>query len=76
MMVDYNQALSVAEALERGRALDRENIAWLEEPIRHDDYAGCGEARARTEDAGADRREFLAARRHGGGARRQGAAIW
>lgn len=41
IMVDYNQALGVAEALERGRALDRENIAWLEEPIRHDDYEGC-----------------------------------
>ncbi|MBX9826400.1 MAG: mandelate racemase [Xanthobacteraceae bacterium] len=40
LMVDYNQALSVDEALKRGRALDREDIAWLEEPIRHDDYAG------------------------------------
>lgn len=40
VMVDYNQALSVEEALRRGRALDREGIAWLEEPIRHDDYAG------------------------------------
>ncbi len=40
IMVDYNQALTVAEALRRGRALDRENIIWLEEPIRHDDYAG------------------------------------
>jgi mandelate racemase len=40
IMVDYNQALTLAEALERGRALDREDIAWLEEPIRHDDYAG------------------------------------
>ena len=40
LMVDYNQALSLDEALERGRALDRENIYWLEEPIRHDDYAG------------------------------------
>ena len=40
LMVDYNQALSVEEALKRGRALDRESIAWLEEPIRHDDYAG------------------------------------
>ena len=40
LMVDYNQALSLDEALVRGRALDRENIAWLEEPIRHDDYAG------------------------------------
>src|SRR5271157_4986757 len=36
--VDYNQALTVAEAIRRGRA--REGVAWLEEPIRHDDYAG------------------------------------
>ena len=40
LMVDYNQALTVEEALARGRALDAENIFWLEEPIRHDDYAG------------------------------------
>ncbi|HWP26263.1 MAG TPA: enolase C-terminal domain-like protein [Xanthobacteraceae bacterium] len=40
IMVDYNQALSVAEALERGRALEQEGVYWLEEPIRHDDYAG------------------------------------
>jgi mandelate racemase len=40
IMVDYNQALTVAEALARGRALDQQGIYWLEEPIRHDDYAG------------------------------------
>ncbi|MDI3469468.1 MAG: Mandelate racemase [Pseudolabrys sp.] len=40
LMVDYNQALTVEEALKRGRALDGEDIYWLEEPIRHDDYAG------------------------------------
>jgi mandelate racemase len=40
VLVDYNQALAPDEALERGRALDGEGIAWLEEPIRHDDYAG------------------------------------
>ncbi len=40
IMVDYNQALGLADALARGRALDREDIYWLEEPIRHDDYAG------------------------------------
>src|SRR6187200_318196 len=39
VMVDYNQALSLTQALERGRALDQEGIYWLEEPIRHDDYA-------------------------------------
>jgi mandelate racemase len=41
LMVDYNQALSLDDALLRGRALDDEGgIYWLEEPIRHDDYAG------------------------------------
>lgn len=40
LMVDYNQLLTAEEALARGRALDAENIYWLEEPIRHDDYAG------------------------------------
>jgi len=41
IMVDYNQALSVDEALRRGRALDGEGLSWIEEPIRHDDFAGC-----------------------------------
>ncbi|HUP28850.1 MAG TPA: enolase C-terminal domain-like protein, partial [Usitatibacter sp.] len=41
VMVDYNQALSVAEALRRGHALDEEGVYWIEEPIRHDDYRGC-----------------------------------
>jgi mandelate racemase len=40
LMVDYNQALTLDDALKRGRALDAEGIFWLEEPIRHDDYAG------------------------------------
>ena len=40
LMVDYNQMLTLEDALVRGRALDNENIYWLEEPIRHDDYAG------------------------------------
>jgi mandelate racemase len=41
LMADYNQALSVEEAFERGRSLDGEGLAWIEEPVRHDDYAGC-----------------------------------
>jgi mandelate racemase len=40
VMVDFNQALTVAEALRRGRALEAEGVYWIEEPIRHDDYAG------------------------------------
>jgi mandelate racemase len=43
LMVDYNQALSVAEARRRGRALDREGVYWIEEPVRHDDLGGCAE---------------------------------
>ena len=40
LMVDYNQALSRFEAIERGRALQCEGVSWLEEPTRHDDLAG------------------------------------
>jgi mandelate racemase len=47
VLVDYNQALSVHEAIRRGHALDDEGIVWIEEPIRHDDFAGCAEV-ART----------------------------
>ena len=43
LFVDYNQALSRFEALERGRALQSEGVAWLEEPIRHDDLPGNAE---------------------------------
>jgi mandelate racemase len=40
IFVDYNQALDVPEALKRGLALEKEGVAWLEEPIRHDDLSG------------------------------------
>jgi len=40
VMTDFNQALTVAEAIARCRALDGEGLYWFEEPIRHDDYAG------------------------------------
>jgi mandelate racemase len=43
LMVDYNQALTVQEAIRRGRALDGEGLHWIEEPIRHDDFTGCAE---------------------------------
>lgn len=41
VMVDYNQALTPEEAIRRGRMLDGEGVYWIEEPVRHDDYAGC-----------------------------------
>lgn len=41
VMVDYNQALTPEEAVRRGRMLDAEGVYWIEEPVRHDDHAGC-----------------------------------
>ena len=42
LMVDFNQALSVNEAIKRGRMLDDEGgVCWIEEPVRADDFAGC-----------------------------------
>ena len=46
LMVDFNQALSVAEAIRRGRMIDDEGgVTWIEEPIRADDFAGCAAIR-------------------------------
>jgi len=42
LMVDFNQGLTVAEAIRRGRMIDEEGgVLWIEEPIRADDFAGC-----------------------------------
>lgn len=42
LMVDFNQGLSVAEAIRRGRMIDEEGgVAWIEEPVRADDFKGC-----------------------------------
>ena len=42
LMVDFNQALAVAEAITRGRMIDDEGgVYWIEEPVRADDFAGC-----------------------------------
>lgn len=49
VMVDYNQSLSPVDAIERGRRLDEEELAWIEEPVRAEDLAGTAEvARAIT----------------------------
>lgn len=40
VMVDYNQSLTVPEAVERALALDTERLAWIEEPVTADDFAG------------------------------------
>jgi mandelate racemase len=46
LMVDFNQGLTVAEAIRRGRMIDDEGgVYWIEEPIRADDFSGCNQIR-------------------------------
>jgi mandelate racemase len=45
-MSDFNQSQTVNEAIRRGQALDDEGLYWIEEPIRHDNYAGCAKIAA------------------------------
>jgi mandelate racemase len=40
VLVDYNQSLSIPEAVRRGRILDGEGVGWIEEPTTADDFAG------------------------------------
>ncbi len=40
LMADFNQGLDLAEALARCHALDELGLAWIEEPLRYDDYEG------------------------------------
>jgi mandelate racemase len=40
LMVDYNQSLSVPEALARLERLDAEGLGWVEEPVHADDADG------------------------------------
>ncbi len=47
LMSDYNQALGPSTARERCRQLDDEGLYWIEEPVRHDDYATSAELAAR-----------------------------
>jgi mandelate racemase len=46
LMADYNQALSLHAARQRCRQLDDEGLYWIEEPVRHDDYAASAELAA------------------------------
>ena len=42
LMTDFNQGLSVAEAIRRGHMIDEEGgVYWIEEPTRADDFSGC-----------------------------------
>ena len=51
LMVDYNQSLSVPDAIDRARALDDEDLYWIEEPTRADDFDGHARIAAATKTA-------------------------
>ncbi|HET6893562.1 MAG TPA: enolase C-terminal domain-like protein [Pyrinomonadaceae bacterium] len=40
LVCDFNQGLNLGEAMRRCRALDAENVYWIEEPIAYDDLEG------------------------------------
>jgi len=46
VMVDYNQSLSGAEAKRRGARLADYGVAWIEEPVVAEDYAGMAQVAA------------------------------
>ena len=46
VMSDYNQSLTVPEAVRRVRALADAGLYWIEEPCLAHDYAGCAQVRA------------------------------
>lgn len=47
IMVDYNQGLSVPEAIGRIQALESEGVYWVEEPVNYYDDAACLKVRDR-----------------------------
>jgi mandelate racemase len=48
LMSDYNQSLSVPEAIRRTQALADEGLYWIEEPTLADDYSGHARIRGRS----------------------------
>ena len=63
LMVDFNQGLSLGDALNRCHALDDQGLYWFEEPIAYDNLAGYVQLTRRASDTGAVRGEFLRAAR-------------
>ena len=74
-MVDFNQGLTVAEAIRRGRMIDEEGgVLWIEEPIRADDYAGCAKVAREVATPIQIGENFMGAGADGAGDRRAAAA--
>lgn len=48
LMADYNQALSLSEAIKRIEALQGEDLYWVEEPTLADDFTGHAQIRSKS----------------------------
>ena len=46
LMIDFNQGLNLAEALQRCHMIDDYGLAWIEEPIVYDNLDGCAQLAA------------------------------
>ena len=46
LMIDFNQGLHLGEALRWCHAIDDLGLAWIEEPIVYDNFAGCAQLAA------------------------------
>ena len=51
LMVDFNQGLSLGDALRRCHALDHERLCWFEEPITYNNLSGYRRAQEKASDA-------------------------
>ncbi len=51
LMVDFNQGLSLGDALERCHAIDGLRLAWIEEPIVYDNFDGFAQLAAELKTA-------------------------
>lgn len=49
LISDYNQSQSVEDVIERVKMLDPEGLAWVEEPVRFDDFSGHAHVRAQVD---------------------------
>ena len=59
IMVDYNQCLSVAEAIHRARLLDGEGLHWIEEPTFAEDVKGHAKIAQAATTPDPDRRKLV-----------------
>jgi mandelate racemase len=41
LMVDFNQALNLADALRRCHMIDDQGLVWIEQPVVYDDFDSC-----------------------------------